>query len=147
MTHASSSGQDFNVNPHEFSFAIDIRVPPGQSAYGIAERIMRAVPPDIKVQFTEILDGVETDMNDPAARALVKAIRANGLKPRFVKKLSSSDMNVINSKVKTVAYGPGDSKLDHTDEERVSIGDYLKSIEIIKGALEELAARYKKEDG
>jgi len=47
-----------------------------------------------------------------------------------------------DSKVKTVAYGPGDSKLDHTDEERVGIDDYLLSIEIIKGALEELGASY-----
>ena len=144
MTYAASSGEDFNVNPHEFKFAIDIRVPPEESAYEIAERIMRAAPQDIKIKFTEILEGVETDMNDPAARVLVKSIRAHGIKPRFVKKLSSSDMNIINSKVKTVAYGPGDSKLDHTDEERVKIEDYLLSIEILKGALEELALRFKK---
>ncbi|RLG20015.1 acetyl-lysine deacetylase, partial [Candidatus Micrarchaeota archaeon] len=144
MTHAQSSGEDFNVNPHEFRFAIDIRTPPSQSAYEIAERIMRAAPKDIRVQFTEILDGVETDMNEPVARALVKSIREQGLKPRYVKKLSSSDMNIINSKVKTVAYGPGDSKLDHTDEERVSIEDYLKSIKIVRGALESLAGRFKK---
>ncbi|MCK4714291.1 MAG: M20/M25/M40 family metallo-hydrolase, partial [Candidatus Aenigmarchaeota archaeon] len=125
MTYAASSGKDFNVNPHEFKFAIDIRVPPDMSAYEMAERIVKKAPRDIKVNFTEILDGVETDMNDPAARALVKSIRKHGLKPRFVRKLSSSDMNIINSKVRTVAYGPGESKLDHTDEERVKIEDYL----------------------
>jgi LysW-gamma-L-lysine carboxypeptidase len=34
------------------------------------------------------------------------------------------------------AYGPGDSKLDHTDEERLSISEYLTSASILKDALE-----------
>jgi LysW-gamma-L-lysine carboxypeptidase len=34
------------------------------------------------------------------------------------------------------AYGPGDSKLDHTDEERITIGEYLASASILKNALE-----------
>jgi LysW-gamma-L-lysine carboxypeptidase len=144
MTSARSMGEgDFNVMPEEFEFAVDIRVPPGKSAYGIAERIMKMAPVDIKVKFTEALDGAETDENHPTSRALVKAIRKHGLHPRFVKKLSSSDMNVINSKVKTVAYGPGDSKLDHTDEEHVAVKDYLAAIEIVKDAVRELAAREK----
>jgi len=143
LTQANSVGEDFNVNPHEFRFAIDIRVPPGMGAYGIAERIIKMAPKDVKVQFTEVLDGVETDMNDAAARALVKAVRKHGLHPRFVHKLSSSDMNIINAKVKTVAYGPGDSKLDHTDAEKVSIKEYLLAIEIVKDALRELAAKEK----
>ncbi|MFA6035457.1 MAG: M20/M25/M40 family metallo-hydrolase, partial [Candidatus Micrarchaeia archaeon] len=145
MTSARSMGAgDFNVMPEEFEFAVDIRVPPGKSAYGIAERIMKMAPADIKVKFTEALDGAETDENHPTSRALVKSIRSHGLHPRFVKKLSSSDMNVINSKVKTVAYGPGDSKLDHTDEERVAVKDYLAAIEIVKDAVRELAARERK---
>jgi LysW-gamma-L-lysine carboxypeptidase len=34
------------------------------------------------------------------------------------------------------AYGPGNSKLDHTDEERISVGEYLASASILKNALE-----------
>jgi hypothetical protein len=33
------------------------------------------------------------------------------------------------------AYGPGDSHLDHTSEEHISLRDYMKAIEILQEAL------------
>ena len=40
--------------------------------------------------------------------------------------------------IPTVAYGPGDSALDHTPNEVVLISDYEKSIEILKSAMGKL---------
>ncbi|MFC2173950.1 acetyl-lysine deacetylase, partial [Acidobacteriota bacterium] len=37
-----------------------------------------------------------------------------------------------------VAYGPGDSRLDHTPHEHILISEYLRSIEILKTALRSL---------
>jgi LysW-gamma-L-lysine carboxypeptidase len=37
-----------------------------------------------------------------------------------------------------VAYGPGDSKLDHTPVEHVVIADYLRAIRVLTGVLEGL---------
>jgi LysW-gamma-L-lysine carboxypeptidase len=37
-----------------------------------------------------------------------------------------------------VAYGPGDSKLDHTPDEHVIIEDYLRAIKVLQDVLETL---------
>jgi acetylornithine deacetylase/succinyl-diaminopimelate desuccinylase-like protein len=36
-----------------------------------------------------------------------------------------------------VTYGPGDSRLEHTDGECVEIGDYLNSISVLQGVFRE----------
>jgi len=41
--------------------------------------------------------------------------------------------------VPMVAYGPGDSTLDHTPYEHVEVAEFLKGIEVLRGALEALA--------
>ena len=49
-------------------------------------------------------------------------------------------MNILAPKfgVDAVAYGPSDSKLDHTPYERLNLEEYLKAIEVLKTALEEI---------
>jgi LysW-gamma-L-lysine carboxypeptidase len=46
-------------------------------------------------------------------------------------------MNVVGPVwgVPIVAYGPGDSALDHTPEERIHLGEYLRAIEVLREAL------------
>jgi LysW-gamma-L-lysine carboxypeptidase len=39
-----------------------------------------------------------------------------------------------------VAYGAGDSSLDHTPEERVSIEEFVRSTRVVRGAVEALCA-------
>jgi acetylornithine deacetylase/succinyl-diaminopimelate desuccinylase-like protein len=78
-------------------------------------------------------------MNHVLARVLVKAIRESGLKPSYIRKTGSSDMNItVPMGIPTIAYGPGDPGLDHMDDESILIDDYRKSIGIIKQALLEL---------
>jgi LysW-gamma-L-lysine carboxypeptidase len=72
--------------------------------------------------------------NTPLVRAFLASIRGQGGRPRFVLKTGTSDMNVVGPAwgCPIVAYGPGDSALDHTPEERISLGEYLQSIEVLK---------------
>ncbi len=91
----------------------------------------------------EILDSVpayEVSRRSPLVRAFVRAIRKNGAKPRLKKKSGTADMNILAPRfgADAVAYGPGDSKLDHTPYERLNLQEYLKAIEVLKTALEEL---------
>ena len=91
----------------------------------------------------EILDSVpayEVSTKSPLVRAFVRAIRKNGAKPRLKKKSGTADMNILAPRfgVDAVAYGPGDSKLDHTPYERLNLGEYLKAMEVLKTALREL---------
>lgn len=91
----------------------------------------------------EILDSVppyEVSPRSPLVRAFVRAIRKSGAKPRLKKKSGTADMNILAPKFKVdaIAYGPGDSRLDHTPYERLNLGEYLKAIDVLKAALEEI---------
>lgn len=56
-------------------------------------------------------------------------------------KLGTSDMNILAPHwgVPALAYGPGDSKLDHTDEEHISLEEYLLGVDVLAEALPALA--------
>jgi LysW-gamma-L-lysine carboxypeptidase len=84
----------------------------------------------------------------PLPAAFRSAIRAEGGTPRHKLKTGTSDMNVVASAWAVrgeavppmVAYGPGDSNLDHTPEERLSVAEYLKAVSVLERVLTSLAA-------
>jgi len=63
-----------------------------------------------------------------------------GVKPRFKLKTGTSDMNVVGPiwQCPIVAYGPGDSSLDHTPEEHIVLEEYQKAIETVRTVISEL---------
>ena len=78
-----------------------------------------------------------SEKNDNLARVLRVAIREAGLTPRLLVKGGTADFNLAAAwRCPMAAYGPGDSKFDHTDEERVTLGEYLTSASVLKSALE-----------
>lgn len=78
-----------------------------------------------------------SDKNSPLSRAFRIAIRAHGGTPRFVYKTGTSDMNVVGPvwNCPIVAYGPGDSALDHTPNEHIDLDEYLRAIAVLAEAL------------
>lgn len=60
-------------------------------------------------------------------------------KPKFVFKTGTSDMNTLATKwsVPMMAYGPGDSSLDHTLNENIQLDDYHNSIDILEEFLKQ----------
>lgn len=85
---------------------------------------------------------VSVSKRSPLVGALSGAIRSEGLKPRFVRKTGTSDMNLLKDwGVPIVAYGPGDSRLDHTPEEHLILDDYERAIRVLEHALATLPAR------
>ncbi len=74
------------------------------------------------------------------ARAFVEAVRAMGMRPAFKLKTGTSDFNVVGPawQCPLVAYGPGDSSLDHTPDEHVVIEEFEKSVAILTRALRSL---------
>jgi LysW-gamma-L-lysine carboxypeptidase len=81
------------------------------------------------------------EKNSPPVRALLAAIRQAGGTPSFSLKSGTSDMNLVGPAWNTpiVAYGPGDSALDHTPIEHILITDYLKAIDVLAAALTRLS--------
>jgi LysW-gamma-L-lysine carboxypeptidase len=84
----------------------------------------------------------QTDKNNPLVRAMLKSIRAHGGQPRFKLKTATSDMNTVGPVwgCPIVAYGPGDSHLDHTPDEHIDIEEYKRAIDVLASALEILGS-------
>lgn len=81
------------------------------------------------------------EKSNPLTSAFLSAIRAEGGKAAFVTKTGTSDMNVLGPRWRCpiVAYGPGDSSLDHTPEEHISLSEYLAAIRVLTRVLQRLA--------
>ncbi len=60
----------------------------------------------------------------------------------LLRKTGTSDMNTLAQvcQAPMIAYGPGDSSLDHTKLEKVAVSDYLDSIEVYSSAIGRFAA-------
>ena len=84
---------------------------------------------------------VRVEKNTPLARAFLSAIRASGGEPRFVVKTGTSDLNVIATRWRCpmLAYGPGDSRFDHTPEEQIDLREYAHAVDVLRHVLFELA--------
>jgi [amino group carrier protein]-lysine/ornithine hydrolase len=96
-----------------------------------------------EVTVHEDLPAVRTSRADPLVRAVVDAVARVTGRAGVKVKLGTSDMNVLAPgwQVPAIAYGPGDSALDHTDEERIVVADYLTAIDVLTRALPDVAAR------
>lgn len=78
--------------------------------------------------------------NSPLVRAFLKAIRAQGDRPAFQVKSGTSDMNVVGPvwACPILAYGPGDSALDHTPHEHIDLDEYHQAIDVLTLVLADL---------
>lgn len=81
------------------------------------------------------------DKRTPLTSAFLSAIRAEGGKAAFVHKTGTSDMNVLGPRwgCPIVAYGPGDSALDHTPNEHIDLNEYLAAIRVLTGVIKRLS--------
>jgi LysW-gamma-L-lysine carboxypeptidase len=90
-----------------------------------------------RLEFTGQDPAFRAEKNTPPVRALLRAIRAEGGRPRFKLKTGTSDMNVVGPAwgCPMAAYGPGDSALDHTPEEHVVRGEFERGVAVLTEAL------------
>ena len=84
---------------------------------------------------------VRAEKNTPVVRALLQGIRDAGGSPRFKMKTGTSDMNILVPvwDCPALAYGPGDSKLDHTPHEAIDLDEFQRGVEVLSSALHQLA--------
>ena len=78
--------------------------------------------------------------NTPLVRAFLAGIRAASGKPGFVLKSGTADINIVAPAwdCPAVAYGPGDSALDHTPDEHISLNEYARSLEVLQSVVSQL---------
>jgi LysW-gamma-L-lysine carboxypeptidase len=94
-----------------------------------------------EIEFINAVQACRVGRNDPVVRALTAAIRQTGSAPVAKVKTATSDMNTLAERwhIPMATYGPGDSVLDHSDDEHVVISEYLGAIQVLSTALTELA--------
>ncbi len=123
-------------------FMIGYRLPPNFNIAELRERLERwAYEDDIQLNFTGEEATFQTTRTTPLARAFNAAIRATGEQPVFKYKTGTSDMNIVGPVwgQNIVAYGPGDSRLDHTPQEQIRIAEYHHAIDVLERVLRQLA--------
>jgi len=127
-----SDGVDMNVV---------IRLPPGLQPAMLRQEI-RNWCNGAQLKFYPSDPPFQAEKNTPLVRAMLKSVRAEGGQPRFKLKTGTSDMNIVGPAwgCPIVAYGPGDSSLDHTPDEHITVDEFLRGIDVLEGALRILAA-------
>ncbi len=116
---------------------IVVRLPPGFEATEL-ENKLRTWCNGASLKFYPSDPPFRGEKNTPLVRAMLRAIRAEGGRPRFKLKTGTADMNIVGPAwgCPIVAYGPGDSSLDHTPTEHVRIDEFRKGINVLERALE-----------
>ena len=141
-------GLSHNVTPKECDSTLDIRIPVDTDCKSVEEKISKAVQEISKKQqveaFYSIIDETEpfeAEHNSPLVRALTLGILdIEKNRPTLIRKTGTGDMNVIGNKlsIPVVTYGPGDPHAAHTIDEKISIDEYLRGIEVLKRTIQHL---------
>lgn len=125
------------------SITMDLRTPIGArqdelelvlnetaAAFGVGLQVIEYVPPH------------EVHKSAPVIRAFRTAIReVTGEPPRVLAKQGTCDFNVLSTwGCPMGAFGPGDSKYDHSSNEQIEIKEFLRGVEVVKEALPRIMA-------
>jgi LysW-gamma-L-lysine carboxypeptidase len=134
-------GEDASIVPRYGEALVSIRIALNSNV----EEVIKTVESVVKgfdnctIKTLDYTKPVKVSIGNIAARALVRAILRNNLKPRILNKLGTSDLNILYPTVteNIVAYGPGKSELAHTDRESITIDELCKGISIYHDTVKE----------
>ncbi|MFI9815804.1 M20/M25/M40 family metallo-hydrolase [Saccharothrix variisporea] len=119
---------------HTAEAVLNFRVPPGADLDAVTAAALR----HRSVEVLRRTPGHAGKRSTVLAKAFGRAFARQGLRPRYLVKKGTSDMNTLATTwrdVPMVAYGPGDSALDHTDDERITGADYVTARAVLADAV------------
>jgi len=121
------------------TLALGFRLPP-EIAIADLQAALHTFAGDAELRFSGGEVAYHAAKNTPLARAFVKAIDAEGGRIQFKVKSGTSDMNVVGPvwNCPILAYGPGDSALDHTPREHIDLREYHKGIAVLARVLRDI---------
>jgi LysW-gamma-L-lysine carboxypeptidase len=144
------AGAPGNSVPANAAMDIDVRIPPTLKSNDLVRKVREftagfaAEHENVKIELriddeTEAFLGSTNSYALSAFRWAIRKVR--GGQVALVKKTGTSDMNLFaeTQNIPMFAYGPGESRLDHTEAEHVRISEYLASIEVYAHALSRFA--------
>ena len=144
------AGGPGNSIPANATLDIDVRIPPTLKTADLISHIKEFAAQytanretvKIEIRIDDQTEAFLGSTNSTAISSFRWAIRkVRGGQVALMKKTGTSDMNLFaeNQNIPMFAYGPGESRLDHTEIEHVRISEYLESIEVYAHALSRLA--------
>jgi LysW-gamma-L-lysine carboxypeptidase len=141
-------GTSHNVTPKECDVVMDIRIPVDMNCKMVGEKITASIQEVSKKREVEVFHSIldetepfEAPHNSPLVRAFTLGIMdVEHSRPMLIRKTGTGDMNVIGNQlnIPVVTYGPGDPHASHTIDEKVSMDEYLRGIEVLKKTLQHL---------
>lgn len=104
------------------------------------KKFINTIKGPAEISYHGIEKAVLSEKNNSLVKSFLSAIRSQNIDPSFKLKSGTCDMNVVAPvwNVPAVAYGPGDSNLDHTPNEHIYLQEYEKSIGILQQMLQNL---------
>lgn len=118
-----------------------VRTPMGFDS-GALVTAVRSRAPAGELTVLNSVAACRTGRTDPVVRALSAGIRGQSRTPTMKVKTATSDMNTLAEvwSMPMATYGPGDSRLDHSNDEHIVVTDYLAGVAVLTHALEALTS-------
>jgi [amino group carrier protein]-lysine/ornithine hydrolase len=140
-----SGGSSHNVTPQKCKITVDIRIPTTNTSKMI-HNLVASVIKDVAIKknvratyrIEDMTEPFEADHTSPLVRALsLSILDVCKKRPILLRKTGTGDMNILGNafKIPVVTYGPGDPHSSHTIDEKISISEYISSIDVFNRAL------------
>lgn len=115
--------------------SVSIRTGPSSDVDGLLATVEGV--PGVQVRTLSRKAAVSAGGNDALTRAFKQAIRERGAKPTLRLKTGTSDWNTVAPlwQAPILAYGPGDSALDHTPHEHILADEYEEAVAVLSRVL------------
>lgn len=117
---------------------VNVRVSPEARLQELTETVSECATDGIAIEVLRATPGAQSSRGSTLARAFARSFASAQVNPRYLVKKGTSDMNTLATTwkdVPMVAYGPGDSALDHTPYEIMPSQEFLKARAILDGAI------------
>ena len=116
---------------------MSVRLPPNLDTAALRDELA-SLAGEATLRFSGEEPAWTSPRTSPLARAFVRALREAGTSPRLKHKTGTSDMNILGPawQCPILAYGPGDSLLDHTPNEHIELDEFERAIDVLQCAIE-----------
>lgn len=122
---------------------LDVRTPPGRRSADLVRELGDKLGDGVRVRVVDSIAAVRFPRTSSVCSAFATAITGLTGRPRYSLKAGTSDMNIVAEHwpVPMVAYGPGDSQLDHAPGEHIDLREYMRSVRVLSTALPQIALK------
>jgi LysW-gamma-L-lysine carboxypeptidase len=140
-----SGGSSHNVTPQKCKITIDIRIPTFMKCKEVLSLLDKVISnvastKGVKANYRieDKTEPFEADYTSPLVRALsLSILDVRKKRPVLLRKTGTGDMNILGNafNIPVITFGPGDPHSSHTSNERLSIEEYVASVDVFSRAL------------